>query len=99
MSDHPFRILIVGDSGKFNLKNQLPDIDKIYLHAKHPCKSKYQFLSEKLESTGLKYSNDYKAFIWYWNDMDDIYKTIGLCYQRHQSWLFKNIIQLKNVKY
>ena len=35
-----------------------------------------QFLSGKLESTGLKYSNDYKAFIWYWNDMDDIYKTI-----------------------
>ena len=52
------------------------DIDKNHLYAKYPLKLKYQFLSYKLESTGLKYSNDYKAFIWYWNYMNDIYKTI-----------------------
>ena len=33
-------------------------------------------LINKLESTGLKYLNDSKAFIEYYNDMDDIYKNI-----------------------
>ena len=38
--DHPYRILIVGDSGSgktnalLNLINNQPDIDKIYLYAK-----------------------------------------------------------------
>ena len=44
--DHPNRILIIGGSrsGKtnslFNLINQQPDIDKIYLYAKDPYKAK-----------------------------------------------------------
>ena len=33
-------------------------------------------LINKLESTNLKYLNDSKAFIEYYNDMDDIYKNI-----------------------
>ena len=47
ISDHPYRILItVGyGTGKinslFNLTNQQPDIDKIYLHAKDPYEAKY----------------------------------------------------------
>ena len=51
--DHPYRILIIGGSGSgktissFNLINHQPDIDKIYLYAKHPYKSKYQFLINK----------------------------------------------------
>ena len=42
MSDHLYRILIVGGSGSrktdtlLNLKNHEPGIDKIYLHAKDP---------------------------------------------------------------
>ena len=60
----------------FNLTNQQPDIDKIYLHAKDPCKAKYQFLIDKRKSTGLTYFNDSKAFIEYQNDMDDICKSI-----------------------
>ena len=51
--DHPYRILTIGGSGsgKTNLllnliKNQ-PDIDKIYLYAKDPYKSKYQYLIEE----------------------------------------------------
>ena len=46
ISDHPYRILIIGDSesGKTNvllnlLENQ-PGIDKIYLYAKDPCEAK-----------------------------------------------------------
>ena len=80
--DHPYRILIIGGSGSgktnslFNLINQQPDIDKIYLYAKDPYEAKYQFLVNKRESTGLKYFVDSRAFIEYQNDMDDIYKNI-----------------------
>ena len=47
--EHPYRILIIGGSGSgktnslFNLINQQPDIDKIYLYAKDPFEAKYQF--------------------------------------------------------
>ena len=59
----------------FNLINQQPDIDKIYFHAKNPCKAKFQLLTNKRESTGLKHFKDPNAFIEYSNDMDDIYKS------------------------
>ena len=82
ITDHPYRILIIGGSGSaksnalLNLINHEPDIDKIYLYAKDPYEAKYQFLINKRESTGSKYLNDSKAFIEYSNDMDDIYKNI-----------------------
>ena len=67
--DHPYRILIIGGSGSgktnslFNLINQQPDIDSIYLYAKYPYEVKYQFLIDTRESTGLTFFNDSKAFI------------------------------------
>ena len=66
--DHSYIILIFGDSGSgqnnslFNLINQQPDIDKIYLYAKDPKETKYQFLINKREITGLKHFNDSKLF-------------------------------------
>ena len=63
-SDHPYRILTVGGSGSgktsglLNLINHEPDIDKICLHAKDPDETKYQLLTNKKESTGLKHLND-----------------------------------------
>ena len=80
--DHPYRILIIGSSwaGKtnalLNLINNQPDIDKIYLYVKDPYESKYNFLINKRESTGLKNFNDPKAFIEYSNNMQDVYKII-----------------------
>ena len=62
-----------------NLINNQPDIEKIYLHAKDPFETKYQFLINKRESTGLKHFNDPKAFIEYSNDMHDVYKNIEEC--------------------
>ena len=59
-----------------NLINNLPDLDKIYLYAKDPYESNYQFLISKRESVGLKRFNDPKAFIEYSNDMQDVYKNI-----------------------
>ena len=47
--DHPYKILIIGGSGSgetnslFNLINQQPDIDKIFLSAEDPYEAKYQF--------------------------------------------------------
>ena len=52
-TDHPYRILIIGDSrsGKtnsfFSLINQQPDIDKSYLYAKDWYEAKFQFLITK----------------------------------------------------
>ena len=80
--DHPNRILIIGGSGSgkanslFNLINQQPNIDKIYLYAKDPYEAKYQFLIKKREDVGTKHFNDSKTFIEYSNNMDDIYKNI-----------------------
>ena len=48
--NHPYRILITGESGSgkknslFNLLNQQPGIDTIYLYAKDLNKARYQFL-------------------------------------------------------
>ena len=80
--DHPYKILIIGDSGfgktnaLLNLIEDQPDIDKIYLYAKDPYEGKYQVLINKRESVGLKHFNDRKAFIEYSNDMHDVYKNI-----------------------
>ena len=73
------RILIIGGSGSgktnelLNLINSQPDIDKLYLYAKDPYETKYQFLINK---KGLKHFNDPKAFVDYSNDMHDVYKNI-----------------------
>ena len=80
--DHPYRILIVRVSGSgktnalLNLINHEPDVDKIYLYAKDPYKTKYKLLTEKRESTDLKYLNDSKGFTEYSNDINAIYKNI-----------------------
>ena len=80
--DHPYRILIIGGSGSvktnllLNLIENQPDIDKIYLYAKDPYESKYQYLINKREGVGINHFNDPKAFIEYSNDMHDVYKNI-----------------------
>ena len=82
ISDHPYRILIIGGSGwgktnvLLNLINNQSDIDKICLHVKDPHEAKYQFLITKRESTGLKHFNDPKVSIEYSNDMQAVYKNI-----------------------
>ena len=80
--DQPHRILIVDGSGSgktntlFNLVNNHPDIDKIYLYAKDPYETKYQYLINKRQKVGLNHFDDHKAFIEYSNDMQDVYKNI-----------------------
>ena len=80
--DHPYRILIVGGSGSgktnalLNLINNQSDIDKIYLYAKDPYESKYEYLINKREKVGLDHFDDPKTFMEYSNDMQDVYKNI-----------------------
>ena len=46
------------------------------MYAKDPYQDKYQFLTNKRESIGLKHFNGSKAFIQYSNDMQNVYKNI-----------------------
>ena len=61
LPDHPYRMLIVGDSWSrkknslLNLISHEPDINQSILNAKDPCGPKYQLLISKRESTDLKY--------------------------------------------
>ena len=81
--DHPYRILIIGDSGlgKTNvllnlIKHERPDIDKIYSYVKDPFKSKYQLLINGREKVGIKTLKNPKAFIDYSQTIEDIYENL-----------------------
>ena len=62
--DHPYRILIIDESGSgktntlLHLINEQKDIDKIYLYAKDLIESKYQYLIKNRETAGIKHLND-----------------------------------------
>ena len=78
--DHPYRILIAGDSGsgKTNLlldltKHQRPDIDKIYLYVKDPFESEHQLLINGREKIGIESLKNPKAFVDYSQTVDDVY--------------------------
>ena len=57
LPDQSYRRLIIGASGSrktnasLNLVNHEPDIEKSYLYAEDPYKTKYQLLINKREST------------------------------------------------
>ena len=57
------------------IENQ-SDIDKIYLYAKDPYESKYQYLINKRLGLSINHFQDPKAFIEYSNDMHEVYKNI-----------------------
>ena len=107
--DHLYRILLIGGSGSgktnllLNLIENQPDIDKIYLYAKDPYESKYQYLINKREGVGINHFNDPKAFIEYSNDMCDVYKNTdeyNIDKERKILTVFDNMIAdiLKNKK-
>ena len=83
--DHPYRIVIIGGlgSGKtnalFNVIENQPDIDKIYLYAKDPYDCKYQYLVNIREKVGLKRFNNPKAFIEHSNGICNVYRNINYC--------------------
>ena len=80
--DHPYRILIIWGPGSgktnslLNLIENQPDINKIYLYAKDPYESKYQYLIKKREGVGLNHFYDPKALLIIQMIMRDVYKNI-----------------------
>ena len=58
------------------MRENQSDIDKIYLYAKDPYKSKYQYLINKREGLSINHFNHPKAFIEYSNDIHEVYKNI-----------------------
>ena len=80
--DHPYRILIIGDSGSgktntlLNLINEQSDIDKIYLYPRDLDEPKYKILIKKRKDVRIKHLNDPNAFIERSNTMNDVYKNI-----------------------
>ena len=82
ISDHPYRILIIGGSGSgktnalLNLINNQSYIDKIYLYAKNPYEAKYQHLVDKRGRVGIDHFDDPKPFIDYSNGMHNVYENI-----------------------
>ena len=73
--DYPWRILIVRGSVSGKTSALLNVLHCLFI-CKDQYKGKYPLLINKREITGLKYSNDSKAFIEYSNDMDVVYKNI-----------------------
>lgn len=51
-------------------------IDKICLYTKDPCKAKFHLLTNQRERPGLKYFNNFKPFIKYFNDLNFIYENL-----------------------
>ena len=83
LPDHPYRVIIIGDSGSgktnawINLINEQNDIDKIYLYARDLSESKYEYLIKKHEDAEIKHVNNPNSFIKYSNTMDDVYENIN----------------------
>ena len=81
--DHPYRIIIIGNSGSgktnalINIIKEQNDIDKIYLYARDLIKPKYEYLIKKREDAGIKHLNNPNAFIECSNTMDDVYENIN----------------------
>ena len=82
ISDHPYRILIIGASGsaKTNvllnlIKHQQPDISKIYLYVKDPFESKNQLLINLREKAGIKNLKNSKT-VDYSQRIDDVYESL-----------------------
>ena len=90
--EHLYRVLIIRGSEStkrnllFNLVNEEPDIDKIYLYAKDLYEAKDLFWISKRESTDLKNFNDSKVFMEHSNDMHVIYNKIKE-YNPNKKWL------------
>ena len=83
ISDHPYRIIIIGGSGSgktnalINLINEQNDIDKIYLYVRDLSEPKYEYWIKKREDAGIKDLNNPSSFVECSSTMDDVYEKIN----------------------
>ena len=61
------------------IKNQQPDIDRIYLYIKDPFESKYQLLIYGKERVGIEILKNPKTLIDYSQTIDDVYENLEDC--------------------
>ena len=100
ISDHLYRILIIGRSGSgktnalLNLIENQPDIDQTYLYAKDPYECKYQYLINIREKVGINHFNDPKGFNEYSNDICNVYRDINYYNTDNHG---HNILELYNI--
>ena len=79
ISDHPHRMLMIGDSGSgkinalLNLIKEQDDVDKIYLYSKDLSEPEYEFLIKTRKNVEINPLNDSNAFIECSNTMYDVY--------------------------
>ena len=82
VTDHPYKVLIIGSSGSgktnilLHLIYEQKYIDKIHLYAKDLSESKYEYFIKNYENAGIKHLNDSKAFIECSNTMHNVYENI-----------------------
>ena len=82
ISDHAYRILIIGGSGLgktntlLNLISHQDDIDRLYFYTEDLSEPKYESLIKKREDAEIKHLNDPEAFIECSNTMNDVYNNI-----------------------
>ena len=100
ISNHPYRILIIGGSGSgrtnalLNSIKEQDGIDKIYLYAKNFSEPKYEYLIKEHEDVGIKYCNDSNAFVECSNRIHDIYQNID---DHNSIWKRKILIVLDDM--
>ena len=58
------------------IKDQRPDVDKIYLYVKVPFESKYKSLTKGRKKVGLEGMKNPKAFIDYSETINDVYENL-----------------------
>ena len=82
VSDHAYRILIIGGSGLgktntlLNLISHQDDIDRLYFYTEDLSEPKYESLIKKREDAEIKHLNDPETFIECSNTMNDVYNNI-----------------------
>ena len=72
------------------IKDQRPDIDKIYLYVKDPFESKYQLLITGAETIGIENFKNPKAFIYYSQTIDNAYENLE-DYNTTKKWSLNSV--------
>ena len=78
ISDHPYRILIIGGSGQSKTNvwvNLIKNTSKNHLYIKNTVKSKYQLLINGKEKVGIK-NRKSKTIHYYSQTIDDVYENL-----------------------
>ena len=66
------------------MKDQRPDVVKIYLYTKYPFESKYQLLINGREKVGIEHLKNSKPFTDYSQTINDVYENLNAIIQQRK---------------